>query len=275
MADIRVIVTDDAQRVRREAGPFLESQPVEHNLVLTLLEQRIEQPEDGRYGVVRHDGNVVGVSFQSPLHFHATITPMPRTAIEPLLDALAVEGPDLPGIAGSAATAARFAGRWAELRKVAVTPAEGQRLYELQTVEPPQGVPGRLRTATDDDSDLVIEWAGGFERDTGSAVPPPEVIRQRVAQRLIWLWESSERVAMAGYTKPIAGVSRIGHVYTPPEHRTHGYAAACTAAISQVALDDGARRCCLYTQLSNPVSNAIYRRIGYVAVDEQIRYAFG
>lgn len=55
-------------------------------------------------------------------------------------------------------------------------------------------------------------------------------------------------------------------VYTPPAARGRGYASACVAALSQRVLDDGAHFCMLYTDLANPVSNAIYQRIGYVPV---------
>ena len=34
-------------------------------------------------------------------------------------------------------------------------------------------------------------------------------------------------------------------------------------------------RSILYTQLANPISNAIYRRIGYEAVGEILSYRFG
>ena len=73
----------------------------------------------------------------------------------------------------------------------------------------------------------------------------------------------------------LARVTRVGLVYTPPEHRRHGYAAACTAAVSQAALDAGAACCVLYTQLSNPQSNAIYRRLGYEPIQETVHYRFG
>lgn len=39
--------------------------------------------------------------------------------------------------------------------------------------------------------------------------------------------------------------------------------------------DAGASQCVLYTQLSNPQSNAISRRLGYEPVVEQLRYRFG
>ena len=98
---------------------------------------------------------------------------------------------------------------------------------------------------------------------------------RRIAGGLVWIWHDDGPVAMAAFTPAVAGVSRIGAVFTPDEHRRRGYAAACTAAVTQAALDAGADRCILYTQLGNPQSNAIYRRLGYRPVQELIHYAFG
>src|SRR3954468_7746117 len=273
MGEWSAYVTDDVDRARDDTTAFLLREPVHHNLILTLLEQRRWLPEPGRYGVVRRDGTVVGASFQSPLKFHAAITPMPTGAVDALVDALAEAEPDLPGVAGDAATAARFAGRWAEGLKVPAEPGEGQRLYELRSLHSPD-VPGSLRAAQTGDLEMIVEWAKGFERDTGSAIPSSDVLSARIDDELIWLWDHDGPVSMAGYTVPIAAVSRIGHVYTPAERRGLGYGAACTAGISQVAFDHGADRCYLYTQLSNPTSNAIYRRLGYEAVGEHLRYVF-
>jgi predicted GNAT family acetyltransferase len=56
---------------------------------------------------------------------------------------------------------------------------------------------------------------------------------------------------------------RINFVYTPPAHRGRGYASACVAALTRRMLDEGRRYCFLFTDLSNPTSNGIYRAIGY------------
>ena len=37
---------------------------------------------------------------------------------------------------------------------------------------------------------------------------------------------------------------------------------------------DGGYRCILYTDLNSPVPNSIYRRIGYNAMAEALRYRF-
>jgi predicted GNAT family acetyltransferase len=64
--------------------------------------------------------------------------------------------------------------------------------------------------------------------------------------------------------------ARVGGVYTPPHLRRRGYATTCVAALSQYLLDSGRRYCFLYTDLSNPTSNAIYMRIGYHAVADVV-----
>jgi predicted GNAT family acetyltransferase len=68
---------------------------------------------------------------------------------------------------------------------------------------------------------------------------------------------------MAVATGWTPGGARIGYVFTPRDHRGHGYAAALTAAVSQRILDGGRRFCVLYTDATNPVPNRIYPRVGY------------
>lgn len=79
---------------------------------------------------------------------------------------------------------------------------------------------------------------------------------------------------MAGVRSPAAGVSRIGPVYTPPEHRDHGYGSAVTAAAARWAHSAGATEVVLFADLANPVSNAIYQRIGFLAVSDWVSIGF-
>jgi hypothetical protein len=63
-------------------------------------------------------------------------------------------------------------------------------------------------------------------------------------------------------------------VYTPAELRGRGYATACVATLSQQLLAEGYLFCTLFTDLSNPVSNHIYEKIGYTAVADFHEYYF-
>lgn len=273
---IEVSLTDDPSRVLAEAHGFLASEPVQHNVILTLLHTRVAHPEPGRYWTVRDGSEAVGVVFQSPLTFFATVTPMPPEATAAAVDAVADAGVALPGVMGDAATAARFAGQWTERHKSGARPQGGQRIYELQTLVPVSGVSGALRLAAAGERDLMIDWMRAFEGDTREDPPNPEIeimVDRRLAAGQLWLWEDGGPVSFAGASEPVEGVARVGPVYTPPELRNRGYAGACVAALSQRIVGGGSRAI-LYTDLANATSNSVYRKLGYRAVAEVLRYRF-
>lgn len=94
---------------------------------------------------------------------------------------------------------------------------------------------------------------------------------ERTAHGGLTLWETDGvPVSLAGVSRRVAGTVRVANVYTPPEHRGQGYAAAVTAEVSRVAREDGAREVLLFTDLANPTSNGVYRRVGYEAVSDRL-----
>ncbi|MFG2722452.1 GNAT family N-acetyltransferase [Streptomyces sp. NPDC048416] len=68
--------------------------------------------------------------------------------------------------------------------------------------------------------------------------------------------------------------ARIGPVYTPPGLRRHGYAAAVTSAATRLAQNRGAAQMVLFTDLSNPTSNALYQRLGYRPLRDHLSLSF-
>ena len=219
------------------------------------------------------DGAPVGVVFQSPLDHPVTLTPMPAAAVVAVVAAIAAAAIDLPGVSGEAGTAARFAGEYTEQRRVSAVPVYGQRLYEVDTVVAPAAVPGAVRVATAADRDRVIEWLTRFQADTGEGGDPTPLVDRRLPNGHFWLWEDGAPVAMAGRSIPVHGVARVQAVYTPPDRRRQGYASALVAALSAATRARG-ERCILYTDLGNATSNSVYRRLGYRAAGELLRYRF-
>jgi GNAT superfamily N-acetyltransferase len=272
---INVLFSEDPAFVLNRAGVFLSSQPVLHNLILTILHARVAQRDPGRYWMAVQREDTVGVVVQSPLTFPATLTPMEPPVTTAMADAIAEAGVALPGINGEAATAALFAGQWSERSKSAATPFQGNRLYEfLESGRAPE-IEGKLRQAGPIDRGLMILWTRAFQQEIGESANDTELrVDRGLAARQLWLWDrSGETVSMAVSREPVHGVVRLSGVYTPPDKRRHGYAAACVHALSK-QLGDAGYRCILYTDLGNPTSNSIYRRIGYRAVAEALRYRF-
>ena len=273
--ELKVLFGEDPAFVLKRADKFLSSEPVLHNLILSILHSRIAQGDQGRYWIAFHGEKTVGVVVQSPLEYPATLTPMEPRAVLAMVDAIAEAGVTLPGVSGDAATAARFAGRWSERCKSPATPFQGTRLYELLELGEVPRTEGQLRQAGTSDRSLMILWTRAFQDEIGESADDTELrVDRGLAAGQLWLWDQNgETRSMAVSREPVQGVVRLSGVYTPPEKRKHGYAAACVHALSKHLRGSG-YRCILYTDLGNPTSNSIYRRIGYSAVAEALRYRF-
>ena len=224
--------TTDATAALAAVSGFLATDPVAHNVALSILHERAAMPVEGRYWWVEDAGEVLGYAWQSPPTFFAGVVPMTRSHAGLVADAIFDEIPALIGVIGDAATAAAFTGRWTELADGSATPVEGQRIYGLDAVEPVPSCVGGSRRAVADDVDLVIAWTKAFNSDTGmdgATVDLEVTVRHRVEAGRFWLWEAGEPVAMTMAVPPVSGVTRVGLVYTPPEHRRNGYACALVA----------------------------------------------
>jgi len=65
--ELKVLFSEDPAFVVRRAAEFLSSEPVLHNLILSILHSRVAQGDSGRYWIALHGEKTVGVVVQSPL----------------------------------------------------------------------------------------------------------------------------------------------------------------------------------------------------------------
>ena len=117
---------------------------------------------------------------------------------------------------------------------------------------------------------------------TELSLPDHDVERGRPAPRsphaAWWLDADGERVSVA--SRPRAGarrVSRVGPVYTPPEHVVAGYAGAVTAlpVVGRVLRRSGPTVVVLCTRSPRtPTSTRSTERIGYVHVADGLHLRF-
>jgi len=221
----------------------------------------------------------IAVAMRTP-PFNLLLAMAPESAIEPLVDALAARGAELPGVTGPARVAGVFTERWSRTRRVTASVTMQQGLYDLTKVIPPDPVaPGALRVACTDDVDLVAGWMAGFGGDARLPSQESDALRKSAAARVagggLFMWElEGAPVSMASLQGSTRNGIRVSFVYTPPELRGRGFASACVAAVSDRALASGKRFCTLYTDLANPTSNSIYQRVGYRRIGESVMIAF-
>jgi RimJ/RimL family protein N-acetyltransferase len=305
-------ITADTEEFLAVAGEYLRAEPARNSVVLTVTENlrvaaaaqspaaqspagapgsgpdeplfgwrppAVPGPESpdpvGAVGVVGAVGAVFMHTPEFPVLLSSHIS---GQAAATLARDLAAAGRQLLGVNAAQEAADAFAAAWADHTGDAVTVHRRMRLFRLgELIWPAPEPDGAARLATDRDRDLLAGWFDAFARDVGD--PPRHdnhaVVDERLGYGGITLWEAGGvPVSIAGLTRTVAGMVRVGPVYTPPELRGRGYAGAATAAASQAALDVGVREVVLYTDLANPTSNALYQRLGYRPVEDRVVFSF-
>ncbi len=244
MAALHTRWTHDAAEYLTHAGAFLTAHPVEHSVLLTTAHRMsAEPPGEALWLWVEHHGQVVAAAQQVP-SWHAYVSRLPDEAVHGLVERLHEMRPELPGVGGMRADAEAFGRAWRSRTGAHVATAMGQGVYVADAVQHPDGVAGRLRVAEVADVELVQRWSEGFQAELGSEHVPRVDERPRVLSGLAFLWESAGRpVALAAASRPYGNVVRVSLVYTPPEHRRRGYAAACVAAVTGQQLRGATAAC--------------------------------
>ena len=256
---------------------LLESEP-ENNLMFGIARRSAEGElgfESDEYWATIFDGDkIVGTAFRTPPH-HLAVSEMPLTAISPLAGAVADAYPDLSGVSGPVTVAEPFARHWTAQRGGTWRTKFTQNIHVLRSVSPVGDLPpGALRQMEAADEALILEWMDGFVRDTGITAPAARFTPPLLARRAFYLWEDSEPRSIVSQGRDSPNGACINAVYTPPQFRERGYATAAVIAMSESILAAGREFCCLYTDVNNPTSNSIYRRIGYFPIRKDVEIVF-
>jgi GNAT superfamily N-acetyltransferase len=256
---------------------LLKAEP-ENNLVLGIA-RRSDEGQFGfsseEYWATVYDGDeIVGTSFRTPPH-HLAVSSMPPSAIAPLAKDVGDVYSALSGVVGPASGAELFARQWTKQHGGRWRTKFRQRIHVLRSVATAENLPtGSLRQMEEPDAGLIREWMNGFVSDTGIAAPPERFLAPLLERRAFFLWEDDEPRSVVGSGRDTPNGACITAVYTPPRYRGKGYATASVAALSTMILASGREFCCLYTDLDNPTSNSIYRKIGYEPVRDDLELVF-
>jgi uncharacterized protein len=271
----------DVHAYIQAAAPWLLRAEPEHNLILGLLTQlqrnEISLSEPAYMATVEVDGAVAGCAMRTPPH-KLLVTRMPERALPALAADVAACYASLPAVLGPEPQAREFGRHWSTHHGVSATDGMRQRLYVLRELrQPARPAPGVLMIATASDEPLVASWIRASAGESGATrIDANRHAANRIAAGDIALWWNDEAVcSMAGVSGRSRSGSRIGYVYTPPDRRGRGYATSCVAELTRRELGMGAAFCCLYTDLANHVSNAIYQQVGYQPVCDFADIVFG
>lgn len=273
----------DAVTLLDRVGAVLRADEAAAIMPLGLLAALAAHPDafgGGRYWEIGDADGPRAAALQTPGH-NIVIGGHPAPSdVDELVGVVLAAVPDLPGVMAAPSVADRFVEAWTAATAQTARVQLRQGVYELTELVPPAPTAGAGRPARLTDRDRLVAWLLAFHDEAG--VPGAEHAAASVDFRLDggddrgwWMWEAGgQPVAMAGFSGPTGTGIRIGPVYTPPSRRGAGFGTSLTAALSENLLARGFERCFLFTDLANPTSNAIYRRVGYRRVGDSIEYGF-
>ncbi len=251
-------------------GPLFARQGVVSDMIRSIAEQLTgpnARYETWALSALFDGGEPLVATLHTPPHaMH--VTAATDEDLWPLVEIF----PDVAGLFGPDGTVRRFAqlsGRPHEIDS-------RMRLFEARAVVPPRPCGGAMRPAVAADCALVGRWFDAFQEDVGEDVRRPGAECARLYEGRLFLWTSpgGEPVAMTGWGGRTPVTARVNAVYTPPHLRGRGHASNLVAGVSQHLFDQGCTYLTLFTDLTNPVSNSIYQKIGYRPVADLTKVRF-
>jgi predicted GNAT family acetyltransferase len=279
-------LTHDLDDFLARAGDFLRSRAALHNTPLTDIEKlRIRRAaghdaEAAVLGRLESRGEVHAICYLTP-GGRLGLTPLSAGQTDTLATHLSRAGHSPGHVIADHDTARAFAESWQ--RHTGAAPAVFWRthLYRLGELTPPQPTPdGQGRLAGVGDREQIVRWCREFCADVGEQssielIDAGSWEDSRFGDRHFTFWETPDGtpVSMAAATSVVGGMVRVDPVYTPAHLRGRGYAGAVTAEVSRAAASAGAT-VVLFTDPGNPISNALYQRIGYVRIADFAGYRF-
>jgi GNAT superfamily N-acetyltransferase len=268
------------------AADHLAEQPVVTTVVAGVASRIAADAADGIewpegvpcwFAAVLEGDEIVGAAMRTATFgsYPAFLLPMPEEAARLLARTLIERDEPMTAANGALPAVDVFCREMAAHTGGSVRVGQHTRLFELGDLVEPEPVEGRLRPATLDERDLVLAWYDAFMADADEQAgrepgesphesPTPEAMTRRIEGGRIFVWEdpSGTPIHVTAASQPSYGVSRIGPVYTPREHRGRGVASTAVAQVSRLLRDSG-EQVCLFTDQANPTSNKIYEAIGY------------
>ena len=276
---------NDANELISLSGACLELNESENNLPIGIAYALADNPSiygpDSRLLLsILEQGSAVGVAIMTPPR--RLILSRVDTSIEVAMGALTryLRGIDtpIPGVVGPATEAQAFSDCWTEgMPSLSSRVAMRMRVFEARTVADVPLSPGKLRLAGMGDQPLMARWMVAFSEAIDESVDVDTAksnAEQYIKNRQLYVWDNGGPVSIAKASRPTKNGTTINTVYTPPEHRNKGYATSCVWSLTKKLLSGRYSFCSLYTDLSNPTSNSIYAKIGYVPLGDALAFDF-
>ena len=175
----------------------------------------------------------------------------------------------LLGVNAETEMAHKFAKFYCEIAKQQYRLENPLKILVLENILPKQNINKAVfRKATEQERPILTRYIKEFHEEALNEEVSDEHVNQKFEAYLekgyYFLEKEAKIVSQAVIGRTLIKGKSISGVYTPKEERGKRYAYDLVYTLSKKCLDEGAEYCVSYTDAENPISNHIYKKIGYV-----------
>jgi predicted GNAT family acetyltransferase len=269
----------DTDSFADEVLDILLEEEVQNNLPIGFIGNKTDAVKNWLLAAVKdeHGGVVLTAACTPPFNLilFETRNKPNDAAVRFLAGELNSIGFSIPGVIAEQGLARRFAAAYAEKP---YHRHSSMNIMRLDAVTPLPMATGTCRPMREEDLFFTPYWGRAFGEECNVEfydIPTTtQQLRRHIGKDTFYIWEDGHPVSQAVNGRNTVNGAVVNYVYTPPHYRNKGYAAACVATLSQLLLDRGNKFCALFADAENPISNGIYRKIGYrdVCIYDALRF---
>jgi predicted GNAT family acetyltransferase len=280
MEDMELKRYYDADDFLNDNQQFLFANEAANNLIIGIangLRSRIVKNDALICSVKEHNNILLSSVMIPPRDLIVAISEMNEQAISLLINDLIANKTEVPGILAENAFADVFRNQWHEETGDETKLFRKERAYKLMKCREIKISSGQMRLAVRDDMNQIAEWIKELHneiRETISDEGAKKISEMKIANKEIFVWIERGIVSMCASDRESQHGKAINLVYTPPQNRGKGYATSCVYNLCKRILNEGKSFCCLFADLDNRTSNAIYSRIGFNPILDFLHYRF-
>jgi predicted GNAT family acetyltransferase len=253
-------------------------------LIITNVKQNLEEytSKECLFGVVHDNSNVVILVFCNVAPFNLLIYTSAdgtdKESIHIVADYLIKENITIRGITGNRAVVDIFNEYYSKRGGLQLEEHFSMDIMEIRKVKENKIVKGNFRKATLADLELLVKWHMLSTLEMDNTELRYEEVKLRIEREIrrgdVFIYENQEHIPVStasGIRKLHRGIA-IARVYTPRDQRCKGYSTACMDGLSRYYLDHGNEYCTLFVEKKNPSSNRVYKKVGYVVLEDNYDY---
>lgn len=262
---------------------YFDNDEVYYQLMITNANALKDQPDDQAFfGLVRDLDNIVVIFIYRP-PYNLVVHPLKPISDEDMMifaNAVYQKDSNIPGINAPDWFARSFLDSFKMLSGRDYHLYLSMDIMEIRTLNPVNLPSVTCKVADDDDLSLIDRWAYDFQKEALHEIPDISIIHQknleRIAKKQCYVILDDHHIphAMGLLTRPMKKGIAITLVYTDPSSRGKGYGMSVAYHLTKIAFDLGYQYVTLYVDKSNPISNRVYKKVGFRVIIDQSDYRF-